>query len=146
MRTCRTCHNMAERLRTAKRRSKAERQAVAQFAIKLKNETDDRRLRLLCLGMIQKFGGIEDFTKAWTGQYKLACERNPGGMAAMGFFLAVTRLSQYCEDHRRKPSQMTDVELRERMKAHVEEVIRAHPELAVECSRQIGWVVEPIGG
>ena len=41
---------------------------------------------------------------------------------------------------------MTDTELREGLKAHVEEVIRAHPELAVECARQIGSAVEPIAG
>ena len=64
---------------------------------------------------------------------------------AMGFFMAIARLTQFCEDHRRKPPQMTKAELREGMTAHVEELIRAHPELAVECARQIGWAVEPIG-
>ena len=64
----------------------------------------------------------------------------------MGFFLAITRLSQYCEDRRPKPTQMTDAELREGLMAHVEGLIRAKPGLAVECARQIGWVVEPVGG
>jgi hypothetical protein len=56
---------MAERLRKAKRRSKAERQAVARFTVKLKNAADDVRLRRLCLDMIKNFGGVEGLTEAW---------------------------------------------------------------------------------
>ena len=73
-------HNQAERLGRAGKRNKANQRAVGRFTTRLKNETDDRRVRLLCLALIDYFGGVDQFLAAWIQHYEQAREKNPGGI------------------------------------------------------------------
>jgi len=145
MSECRECHNDAERRRRAGKRTEADRKAIAKFTTQLKNETDDRRVRLLCLAMIKYHGGLQQLVRCWVEQLEHCRKKNPGGFAAMGFFSAIARLSEYCEAQKPKPSEMTDEELHEAAMGQTVRLIQSNPQLAVVAAQRLGWKVVPPG-
>lgn len=133
---CRECHNRAERERRARKRTTRDRRRMAGFLTKLKNESSDERLELLCRQMIESFGGTQGFVAAWICYHERAMKE--GGIAAMRCFQSVIRLVQYCEANRPQPIAMTDEELEQAMLEQVTSVIREQPELAVAAANEIG--------
>ena len=141
MNECRTCHNLTERHRRAKRQSAQRNRQLARFAAQLKRERSHARVELLCAEMIESFGGLENLAHAWKQQVDRACQQHPGSKRVLDFFLAMAQLLVYCQETRPDPALMTEDELEEEM---IEETMRhLRPKWAAAALRRLGWTVEP---
>ena len=140
---CRECHNQSEKLRLAKKRSKKNHALISKFVTDLKNETDDRRVAMLCQTMVSSFGDTVEFVQAWCEQVEEAKSKNPGSKKVLDFFWGIMRMAQFCENQGPKVELLDDEQLQRAALEEVKDLIRQNPELAVECAQRIGWTVIP---
>lgn len=109
MNECRSCHSKSERRRRMAKRSRAGRQAVNRELARLKAAKSERQVALVCEKMVQGFGGLDAFARAWKGCVDRDVAK--GGYAACRHFLAMIRLIQHCDTGRPAYSRMSDDEL-----------------------------------
>lgn len=139
---CRACHAARERERRAKRNKLADRRRVAKCLTHLKNETSNKRLRLLADVMLNRFGGLQGFVLAWTEYVHHA--QKQGGFASFRCLQSFLRLAQYCEENAPDLSQLSDDELQAQTDEHLRRLIAAEPALALAAAESLGWtIVQP---
>lgn len=138
---CRDCHNAYERARLARKRQQRNDGRISKALTQIKNESNSKRLEVLCAMFVQHFGGTEGFTEAWFDFHNRVADR--GQAAALRSFEAVFRLLKYCDEHRDEPADIGDEELEEAVLEETKELILREPELAVAAAREIGWTVIP---
>src|SRR5262245_12420770 len=106
---CRACHNLAERVRRARKGTRREHWLMAKWLTQVANERDNDRLVLLSAVMFRQFGGFQGFVAAWVRYHRRAMQE--GGLAAVRCFVAFFRLLGYCESTQPAPSELADDEL-----------------------------------
>ncbi len=138
---CRDCHNAYERARLARKRQQRDDRRVSKALTQIKNESNSKRLELLCAMLVQQFGGTEGFAAAWFNFHCRAANR--GQAAALRSFKAISRLLKYSEENRDDPGDLSDEDLERAVLDETKELILREPELAVAAAEQIGWTVIP---
>ena len=113
VRQCRRCHNDSERLRRGLKRERLNKKELSKTLTALKNEQSDRKVKVLCCEMAQRFGGMNGIIEAW--QQSLDKDLQQGGYAAFRHISAMIRLLQYYEENKPDYSTMSDEELLEIM-------------------------------
>ena len=117
VRQCRECHNDSERLRRGRKRERLNKKELSKTLTALKNEQSDRKVKVLCCEMSQRFGGMDGIIEAW--QQSLDNDLQQGGYAAFRHISAMIRLLQYYEENKPDYSTMSDEELLEIMSQSV---------------------------
>ena len=110
---CRTCHNRAERRRSAKAKSNLVK-AISNAANKLRRDPSDKQVRSICQQMITQFHGVDGFVKQWFSVWET--DRARGRAKCFAHISAVIRLMEYVDDHKPNYGQLTDDELEERIR------------------------------
>ena len=109
VRQCRECHNDSERLRRGLKRERLNKKELAKTLTALKNEQADRKVKVLCCEMAQRFGGMDGIIEAW--QQSLDKDLEQGGYKAFRHISAMIRLLQYYEENKPNYGVMSDEEL-----------------------------------
>ena len=143
MNECRTCHNESERMRRAHRRTSRDNDAIKQFVTRLKNTHRPEQIELLCGAMIRRLGGLQSLFVAWVRQVEAAQSAQPGSKKVLDFYQAIFRMIEYCNSGRRDLAEISDEDLQGEIMESCKQLIRQHPEVAVEAAEQIGWTVIP---
>ncbi|QDT51692.1 hypothetical protein Pan258_57840 [Symmachiella dynata] len=138
---CRDCHNAYERARLSRKRQQRDDRRISKALTQIKNESNGKRLELLCAMLVRQFGGTEGFASAWFNFHQRAAER--GQAAALRSFESVFRLLKYCDENRDEPADLSDEDLRKAVLEETKDLLRREPELAVAAAREIGWTVIP---
>jgi len=140
---CRSCHNESERIRRVERRVERNNDTIAKFVTRLKNAQTPKQVELLCGAMIQRFGGMEGLFAAWVRQVEAAQSAQPGSKKVLDFYQAIFRMIEYCNSGQRDLAEISDEDLQGEIMESCKQLIRQHPEVAVEAAEQIGWTVIP---
>lgn len=114
---------------------------MAKALTRLKNEHDNRRLQLACSAMFEQFGGLRGFVAAFHAYFEDA--KTKAGLGVYRCMQSVIRLTQYCEENRRQPDEMTDEELELNFSKSIEQYILANPEVAIAAAKRLGWQIIP---
>ncbi len=117
VRQCRECHNDSERLRRRLKSQRHNTKRLSKALTALKNEQSDRKVKVLCCEMAQRFGGMDGIIEVW--QRSLDKDLLQGGYAAFRHISAMIRLLQYYEENKPDYSTMSDEELLEMMSQSV---------------------------
>ena len=139
-RQCHNCRNAWDR----NRRLLAKMKIMDGIASQLKHSASDRQVMRICSHAIELFGGIDELCTAFVASMIVAIERRPLSRLTLRYFEAVFRLAQFAEDHHTPVEEMPDEELGQELEAHLTEIFREHPEIAVKVAKKIGWEVRPI--
>ena len=138
---CQSCHNEAERLRSAQKRTKGNRRHLARRLTELKNAQSKQRVEFLCGLMLQEFGGLEGFVRTWADYSQRAMRQ--GGFAAYRCLASITQLVQHVEASKPDLSDLTNEDLERELMEGTKRLIRQQPELAVSAAEGLGWNVTP---
>jgi len=140
---CRSCHNESERIRRVERRVERNNDTIAKFVTQLKNAQTPKQVELLCGAMIQRFGGVEELFAAWVQQFEAARVAQPGSKKVLDFYQAILRMIEYCDANRPNLAEVSDHDLEDEIIEGCKQLIRQHPEVAIDAAEQIGWTVIP---
>ena len=91
--------------------------------------------------MVDTFGGIEGFTKAWNEYYKSL--KSKGGYGTLRVLESIIKMMQYHDESVQKISVLSDAELEHSISDSVTELIELNPVLAIHAARTLGWTLIP---
>jgi hypothetical protein len=126
-------------------RRKDRRREVRRFASAISRcdaAADWSRIRHLVIAMLQKFGGIDGFSKIWMTEIERARQAVHGRTLGLRSCLAILTLQIAVEQHQPASIESDEV-IEQRIRNGLAELIKANPALAVEAAEQLGWEVIP---
>ncbi len=92
----------------------------------------------LVIELISKFGGIRPLVSQWVA---LVDSEEVTSSVKARSLAAILQLQMHVEATRPSPSSMTDADFAVEMAKHVEQFVKAHPEVAIESLQQAGFTV-----
>ncbi|MEZ6051248.1 MAG: hypothetical protein R3C02_07660 [Planctomycetaceae bacterium] len=143
---CRHCNTEGARRRAARKRE----QQIHDFTSRLIKERNARKLAVLVGEMVQQFGGVESFAKAWHAAIESARARGKD-CSALRSFRALFQLMTAREELEleaktafdQELEQMGSEEIREMRLRGAVELIREQPQIAIQAAMRLGWSVTP---
>ena len=100
-RQCNTCRNTAER----DCRRLIRLHEVDRFAGEVKRARSQRAIERVCIDMIERFGGVAEFTALWWEAIQAAARRLPGSRLVLNHFKAIVDLHRYAVKEREKAGE-----------------------------------------
>ena len=98
--------------------------------------------------MLQRLGGVDRVARDWVQSLKLAQESAPGSRFVLDSYSTLLRLIEFCES--RKPQSasdsvenLSDEQLRDTLRQHVIDLVRAEPRFVIWAAAECGWEVVP---
>jgi hypothetical protein len=138
---CRQCHNAAERTRRTNRQQIASERQITKYLSQICDKRHRRNVGHAVTEMIQTFGGIEGFTKAWNEYYKSV--KSKGGYGTLRVLESIIKMMQYHDESAQKISILSDAELEHSISDSVTELIELNPVLAIHAAKTLGWTLIP---
>ena len=118
---------------------------VSQFTLAVNRAPRGSRIVALVDDMIRRFGGLENFARAWADQIDRARENRPGSKRILDAHRCIVRLMELCTDSQPDPTVLTDADLAQHMLVNVEHLVVEQPELVLRVAEALGWTVTKPG-